>query len=81
MPMHQKNLFTYTIAVLLAFAFGIIIAQVLGIPAKDVIVKFFIYTLYGLFVVIYSLRFAFVFLGVFAVYKILRERYYKQMAV
>jgi hypothetical protein len=79
--MRHKNLLTLIAAVLLAFTLAILLTQVLGIPSNEAFVGFFVYILYGLLVVMYFLRFALIFLGVFAVYRILRERYHKQMAV
>lgn len=79
--MHHKNLFTFVIFVLLAFAVAIALPQLLGIPLKEAIGKFVVYSIYGLFVVIYLLRFAFVFLGVFAIYRMFLERHNKQMAL
>jgi hypothetical protein len=79
--MHHKYLFNLVVAVLLAFTLAILLIQVLGIPLQNAFVGFFVYILYGLLVVMYFLRFALIFLGVFAVYRILRGRYQKQMAV
>ncbi|MEJ2600334.1 MAG: hypothetical protein P8Z00_18510 [Anaerolineales bacterium] len=79
--MHHKNLFTLILAGLLAFVIVIFLPQLLGIPLKDAIGKFVVYSIYGLFVVIYLLRFALIFLGVFAIYRMLRERHNKQMAL
>jgi hypothetical protein len=79
--MHHKYLFTLIGAGLLAFTLVILLTQVLGISSNDLFVGLFVYILYGLLVVLYFLRFALIFLGVFAVYRILRGRYQKQMAV
>jgi hypothetical protein len=79
--MSQKKLFAISAAALLALAFVIVLTQAWGIPLKDAIVGIVVYTLYGLLVVIYFLRCALIFLGVFAFYRILRERYHKQIAV
>lgn len=79
--MTQKKLFTLIPAVLLALAFGIVLTQVWGTSLKDVFVGIVVYTLYGLLIVGYFLRFALIFLGVFAIYRILREKYQEQMIV
>ncbi len=79
--MTQKKLFTLIPAVLLALAFGIVLTQVWGASLKDVLVGIVVYTLYGLLIVGYFLRFALIFLGVFAIYRILREKYQEQMIV
>ncbi len=79
--MTQKKLFTLIPAVLLALAFGIVLTQVWGTSLKDVFVGIVVYTLYGLLIVGYFLRFALIFLGVFAIYRILREKYQEQKIV
>lgn len=54
---------------------------VLGIPIKDLIIGIIVYAFYSVIVAVYLLRFALIFIGVFAGYKLLQERHNKQLAV
>jgi hypothetical protein len=65
---------------LLADAVVIAVSQIWGMPFKEAIAGIALYTLMGLLVIGYLLRFALAFLGVFAIYRIIREHYYEQMA-
>ncbi len=52
-----------------------------GIPIKDLIIGIIVYAFYSVIVAVYLLRFALIFIGVFAGYKLLQERHNKQLAV
>jgi len=79
--MRFKKLFTLIAIALPATAVGIIIVRVWGIPFEDAISGIAVSTLYGVLALIYFLRFAFIFLGVFAGYKFLQEQHLKKIAV
>jgi hypothetical protein len=79
--MYDKKILIPIVFILLVSALVIPLTQYWGNPLKDIIVGIVAYTLYGLLIAVYFLRFALIFLGVFAVYRILRERYEKQLAV
>jgi len=64
-----------------AFAFVIIVTQFWGISLKEALAGIVLYALCGLLIVGFFLRFALIFLGVFALYKMLRDRHQKQMAL
>jgi hypothetical protein len=68
------------LAVLLTFALVIAITQIAGISLRQMVVEIVVYCLYGMLVLAYALRFVLVFLGVFAVYKILQERHARMLA-
>jgi hypothetical protein len=77
--MNNKRFFMLITAGLLADAVVIAVSQVWGMPLKDVVAGIALYTFMGLLIVGYLLRFALAFLGVFAIYRVLRERYYQRM--
>ena len=79
--MQYKNILTRIAVFLLLSALVIALTQFWGIPLKHILVGIVAYVLYGVLIVAYLARFALVFLGVFAVYKMLRERHDKQLAV
>jgi len=78
--MHNKKLFS-TAATLFVFTIVIALIQALGVPLKEVIAGIIICALYTLLVASYILRIALVFIGVFALYRMLQVRHYKQIAV
>jgi len=72
--MIRKNLITPAsvtslLTLMLAFAF----VQLQGTPLQDLLNEIFALAIYGLLIASYLLRIVLVFLGVFAVYRILRE--------
>jgi hypothetical protein len=66
---------------LLVFALMITLTQAWGMSLKDIIIEVIVYALYGGMVVAFLLRFALIFIGVFAVYRIIQERHDKQLAM
>lgn len=80
--MNKPNLLTRTTLVaLITLTLVLAITQIAGISLRDMIVEIVVYSLYGVFILAYVLRFGLIFLGVFAVYRILQERHNKQLAV
>jgi len=77
---NKKTLMVIT-AGLLADALVIALCQIWGMPLKDAIAGIALYALMGLLVLGYLLRFALAFLGVIAIYRILRERYYTRIVL
>lgn len=77
---YKRTLVPIAVCLLLS-ALVISISRYYGISFKDMFAGLFTYALYGLLIILYLLRFVLVFLGVFAVYRILRERYNKSLAV
>ena len=75
---NNKTLVVITAGVL-ADAMVIALSQIWGLQFKEVVAGIALYAFIGLLIVGYLLRFALVFLGVFAIYRILRERHYQQM--
>jgi len=63
---------TVTALILLALAFVLILFR--GTQLNDIAERVFILFLYGLLVISYILRFVLVFLGVIAIYQMIRER-------
>lgn len=51
-----------------------------GVSSKDILMAAVAMSLYGVLVAAFLLRFALIFLGVFAAYKILQERHNKRLA-
>jgi len=73
---------TISIAVLLLVPIIMIAVNlVLGITIKDLLIGIIVYAFYSVIVAVYLLRFALIFIGVFAGYKLLQERHNKQLAV
>ena len=73
--MSHKNLINpVTVTALATLAVAIFLAQFWEIQFKDVMVGIFVLTLYGLLIGSYILRIALVFLGVFAIYRMLWKR-------
>ena len=79
--MTQKKYIALIPSILLAFAFGVVLTQAWGPSLKDISAGIVAYTLFGFLIVAYLLRFVFIFLGVFAIYKVLREKYQEQTIV
>lgn len=76
--MSNNKTFPQIAAALLMLAVVIALTQVWGIPLKNFVVGITTYALFGLLIVAYLLRFALIFLGVFAFYRMLQKRYYSQ---
>ena len=73
--MSHKNLLNpVTATALFTIALVIALAQFGNPTLQDVVQRFFALAIYGLLIFSYLLRIALVFLGVFALYRILRER-------
>lgn len=66
---------------LLAFAALIFLAQNFGITFKELVAGLALYALYGVLVVSFVLRIGLIFIGVFAIYKVLWSRFNKQVAI
>ena len=84
--MTRKNLFRPVIVTaLLVFVVTFLFIQFWGTPLRDLVNAFTVLTIYGLLILSYLLRFALIFFGVFAAYRMLWERAnrqdYKQMEV
>lgn len=77
---YKKTLTTIAVTLLLS-ALAIYLSRNFGAPLKEIFAGLFAYALYIVLIVFFLMRFVLVFLGVFAVYRILRERHYKRLAV
>lgn len=75
---HKIPLKQITIGVLLSLAVVIIMFQFAGTPLKDIVVGIFISAVYAFLILSFLLRLAFIFLGVFAVYRVMRGRFQQQ---
>jgi len=78
--MYNKKTLMVIMAGLLADALVIALSQIWGMPLKDVIAGIALYAFMALLVIGYLLRFALAFLGVIAIYRILRDRYNNPIA-
>ena len=79
--MYHKKLITSIVVVLVALASVFVLSQIWGAPVKEIIVGIMVYVMYGVLITAYLLRFALFFLGVFAIYRLLQEKYTGQAAV
>jgi len=70
---HKKLLTPASVTVLSIFALAIVLFQLWGTPLQRLLNEIFALTLYGLLIASYLLRIVLVFLGVFTVYRILKE--------
>ena len=70
---HKKMLSPASVTALSTFALAIVLFQLRGTPLQGLLNEIFALALYGLLIASYLLRFALIFLGVFAVYRILWE--------
>ena len=68
------------LAVLLVFSLMFAISYFAGMSLREMAVAIVAYSLYGLLLLAYAMRFALIFLGVFAVYRILQERHARRLA-
>jgi hypothetical protein len=66
---------------LLALSTLFLLTTAWGTPVQDVISGVFVFVFYGLLIIGYLMRFVFIFLGVFGVYRIFQEHFNRQMAV
>ena len=72
--MIYKKLFTpVSVTALSIFALVIVLVLLQGTPLQSLLNEIFALALYGLLIASYLLRFALIFIGVFAVYRILWE--------
>ncbi len=78
---HKYKLVLISAIALSVFGFVIVLSKIGGIPLEDVIVGIGVYVLYGMLILGYLLRFALIFVGVFAIFRALQLRHYKQMEV
>jgi len=82
---HKKLLTPVSVTALSIFALAIVLVQLRGTPLQGLLNEIFALALYALLIASYLLRVVLVLLGVFAVYRILREhvngRDYKQVEV
>jgi len=62
------------IAAGLALTFGLVFSRAWGTPVEDILAGIFVTFFYGLLIISYLLRFVLVFLGVFALYRVIRDR-------
>lgn len=70
---HKKMLSPASVTALSTFALAIVLFQLRGTPLQGLLNEIFALALYGLLIASYLLRIVLVFLGVFAVYRILKE--------
>ena len=78
---HKYKLILISAIALSVFGFVIVLSQSGGIPVEDIIVGIGVYVLYGVLILGYLLRFALIFIGVFAIFRALQVWHYKQMEV
>lgn len=72
--MIRKKIFTpVSVTALLTLALAFVFVQLWGTPLKDLMNEIFALAIYGLLIASYLLRISLVFIGVFAVYQILKE--------
>ena len=70
---HKKLLTPASVTALLTLTLTAVIVQLWSTPLQGLMNEIFALAIYGLLIASYLLRFVLVFLGVFAVYRILRE--------
>ena len=78
--MNYKNMLVPIAVILLLSSVLIALAQFYGVSLGDIIVGAVAYTLYGLLIVVYFLSFALIFIGVFAIYRVLLKQHYQKLA-
>ena len=79
--MNHKNMLIPITVFLLLSSVLIALAQIYGVSLGDILVGAVAYTLYGLLIVVFFLRFALIFIGVFAIYRVLLKQQYKESAI
>ena len=73
--MIYKKLFSpVTVTALLIFASAFVLFQLWGTPLRDAMNEITVLAIYGVLILSYLLRFALVFFGLYALYRILWER-------
>ena len=70
---HRKLLTPASVTALLTLALGFVFVELRGTPLQDLMNKIFALVVYRLLIASYLLRIVLVFLGVFAVYRMLKE--------
>jgi len=82
---HKKLLTPVSVTALLTLALAFVIVHLWGSPLQNLMNEIFALAIYGLLILSYLLRIVLVFLGVFAVYRIIRgyvnDREYTRMEV
>jgi len=82
---HKKLLTPASVTALLTLALAFVLVQFWGASLQDLMNEIFVLSICGLLIVSYLLRIGLVYLGVFAVYRIIREHVnsqdYKRMEV
>jgi len=79
--MEDKKIITLTTSVLIATLLVYIVVKVSGMPLKAAIFEIFSYTLYGLLVITYILRLAFLSFGLYGLYRMIRDWYTRRIQV
>lgn len=79
--MNSKKIFALITASLLVTAPAIIFTNVAGITWRDAIVGIVVFLFTVLLIIGYLLRFTLIFIGVFALYRLLYERHKRQVIV
>jgi hypothetical protein len=77
--MSHKKIYVLITATLLATALAIVFTNVAVITWREVIVGIVVYLVTGLLILGYLSRFALIFIGVFALYRLLYERHQRQL--
>ena len=76
---HKIPLKQITAGILISLAVVIIMFQFAGTPLKDIVAGIFISVVYAFLLLSFLLRLAFIFVGVFAVYRVVRSRFQQQV--
>lgn len=79
--MYHKNILAPIAVLLLLSALVITLTHFWDVPLKGIVNGFVAITLYATLVAVYLLRFVLIFLGVFAVYRMLWQRHDKQLVI
>ena len=79
--MNRKNMISKITIVLLLSTLASALIYFWDVPLKEIMVGIVAIALYAALIAVYSLRFILIFLGVFAVYRILQERHSAQSIV
>lgn len=76
--MSNKKSLTLITAALIAPTLMIALTWNTGAPIKDAVAGLMLYALIGLLAACYLMRFALIFLGIFALFRMLQNWYYRQ---
>jgi hypothetical protein len=79
--MNNKNKLILIAVLSLVFALVVAAIHSAGVPFKDMLVGIVALALYVVLIIAYLLRFAMLFLGVFAAFKLFQEWHNKRLAV